>query len=197
MPESQDPIGVLWERLQAATPDSVAQHAGVAWDAATASYVVPLLGHEVRIVPAERRMEGAGGFEATVACLQYLLSSQDEPPAGELVSPLQLPYGDFFFRGPHDLPTGPIEQACGSRPDAFRAAAESLGGRPVEMGDAACEFQVLPRVPITVVLWAADEEFAARVQFLYDKAAGRQLPLDALWVLTKYLAKRLAAAAEA
>lgn len=196
MPERQDPIGVLWERLQAATPASVAEHAAVAWDAEAEAFVLPLVGDDVRIVPAERRMEGAGGFEATIACVQYLLTSQRDAKAGELVSPVQLPYGDFFFRGPHELPAGPIEQAFGTQLDSFRAAAEKLGGRPVDMGDAAFEFNALPRVPITVVLWVADEEFPARVQFLYDKLADRHLPLDALWVLTKHLAKKLAAAAD-
>jgi len=197
MPERQDPIGALWERLQAATPASIAQHANVTWDDDAGAFVLPLLVDDVRILPADRRMDGAGGFEATIACLQYLLTSQSDARAGELVSPVQLPYGDFFFRGPHELPTGPVERAYGTQLDGFRAAAEALRGRPVDMGDAAYEFDVLPRVPITVVLWVADEEFPARVQFLYDKLADRHLPLDALWVLTKHLAKKLAAAADA
>jgi hypothetical protein len=127
--------------------------------------------------------------------VQYLLTAQDEPPAGEMVSPRSLPSGDFFFRGPHDFPTERLVHAFGERVEAFRKAAEKIGGRPVAAGDAAYEFAALPRVPMTVILWQTDEEFPARVQILVDRGAHRQLPLDALWVLANVLAKRLIAVA--
>jgi len=198
MAQQQDPIGVLWERLQAARPEEVAARAVVAFDGARNAYVLPLCGGELRIVAAERRAEGgdgATGHDAMLAALQYLLVAQDAPHAGEWVDPRSLPYGDFFFRGPHPMPTAGLEKAFGERLDAFRRAAESLGGRPVEMGDAAYQFAALPRVPVVVILWAADDEFPARAKFLLDRHAHRQLPLDALWVLCRVLAKRLIAAA--
>ncbi|MBM4041674.1 MAG: DUF3786 domain-containing protein [Planctomycetes bacterium] len=196
MAEKQDPIGVLWERLAAARPDEVVARAAVAYDAALNAYVVPVCGSEVRVAPAERRADGAGGYDATLVELQYLLVAQDEPLAGEWVDPKSLPYGDFFFRGPHPMPTDGLEKAFGERLGVFRKAAEALGGRPVEMGDAAYQFPALPRVPVIVILWAADDEFPARAKFLLDKRAHRQLPLDALWVLCRVLAKRLIAAAQ-
>ncbi len=197
MPEKQDPIGVLWERLAAARPEEVVGRAGVAFDPARSTYLVPVCGSEVRVTPAERRAEGAGGYDATLVALQYLLVARDEPPAGEWVDPKSLPYGDFFFRGPHPMPTEGLEKAFGEALDAFRAAAEALGGRPVEMGDAAYQLPVLPRVPAIVILWGADDEFPARAKFLLDRRADRQLPLDALWMLCRVLAKRLVAALEA
>lgn len=195
VPEKQDPIGVLWERLAAAKPEEVAARAAVAYDVSSGAYLVPLCGGEVRLVPTERRADGAGGYEATLASLQYLLTAQDEPPAAEWVDPKSLPYGDFFFRGPHPMPTDGLEEVFGRSLEAFRQAAEALGGQPVDMGDAAYAFLALPRVPVVVILWLADDEFPARVRFLLDKHAHRQLPLDALWVLCRVLAKRLIAAA--
>ncbi len=195
MPQQQDPIGVLWERLAAAKPEEVAARAAVAFDAARSAYLVPVCSGEVRVDRTTRQAEGAGGYDATLVALQYLLVAQAEPPAGEWVDPKSLPYGDFFFRGPHPMPTDALERAFGQRLDAFRRAAESLGGHLVEMGDAAYEFAALPRVPAIVILWAADDEFPARAKFLLDKFAHRQLPLDALWMLCRVLAKRLIAAA--
>jgi len=196
-PPPQDPTSVLWERLQAAEPAEVAQRAAVRWDPDAQAYAVPLLDADFRVAPAERRVEGPdgkAGFEAMLCCVQYLLTSRDEPPAGEWVSPLSLPYGDLFFRGLHEMPTAKIEAVFGERLDAFRSVVEALGGRPLDMGDAACELRALPRVPIVVVLWLADDEFPARVQFLLDKAVDRQLPLDALWLLIRVVARRLVAA---
>lgn len=194
----QDPMGVLWERLAACDPGEVAQRAAASWEAERQAYTVRLLNADLCVSPTERRVDGpdgAAGFEPMLVCVQYLLSARDEPPAGEMVNPRTLPYGDFFFRGLHELPTAKLEAAFGERLDAFRAAAEGVGGEARDMGDAAYEFRALPRVPMTVGLWAADDEFPARAQFLFDKAADRQLPIDALWVLAKIVAKRLLAAA--
>jgi hypothetical protein len=198
MAEKAGPMDVLWERLAAEPPESVVRRAAAQYDAAAQAYGVLLCGQMLRVLPAARRVEGPDGpcgYEVTLVCVQYLLTAQDEPAAGERVNPRSLPHGDFFFRGPHDLPTGKLEKAFGRNVEAFRKASETVGGRPVAAGDAAYEFAALPRVPVTIVLWAADEEFPARAQVLLDKAAGRQLPLDALWVLCNVLAKRLAAAA--
>ncbi|MCX5653332.1 MAG: DUF3786 domain-containing protein [Planctomycetota bacterium] len=199
MADKPGPMDVLWQRLQAESPEAVARRAAVQYDAAGQAYVVPLCGQPMRILSAAKRVEGPGGpagfFEPMLA-VQYLLMAQDEPPAGEWVNPRAIPSGDFFFRRPHDFPTERLEEAFGDRPEAFCKAAEKIGGRPVAAGDAAYEFAALPRVPMTVILWQTDEEFPARVQMLVDRAAHRQLPLDALWVLSNVLAKRLIAAAE-
>jgi hypothetical protein len=190
-------VDVLWQRLQVESPEAVARRAAVEFDAVAQAYLVPLCGQVVRIVPGAKRVEGGpAGFEPTLACVQYLLTAQDEPPAGERVGPRSLPSGDFFFRGPHDFPTERLVNAFGDRPDAFCKASEKIGGQTVAAGDAAYEFAALPRVPMTIVLWRADEEFPARVQMLVDRGAHRQLPLDALLVLAHVLAKRLIAAAE-
>ena len=194
----QDPTAVLWERLQAADPAEVAARAAVRWDPDAQAYHVPLVDLDIRVTPAERQVAGPDGFpgwEPMLSSIQYLLTAQDAPLAAEWVSPLSLPYGDLFFRGPHDLPSPGIEGAYGQDRDAFCRAAEALGGEALDMGDAAFAFQVLPRIPIAVVLWLADDEFPARAQFLFDGSACRQLPLDALWLLTKILARRLVAAA--
>jgi len=191
------PMDVLWQRLKAETPEAVARRAAVEFDAAGQAYLVSLCGQVVRIVPAARRVEGGpGGYEPPLVCVQYLLTAQDEPPAGERVSPRSIPSGDFFFRGPHDFPTERLATAFGDRVEAFCRASEKIGGQPVAAGDAAYEFAALPRVPMTIILWQTDEEFPARVQMLVDRGAHRQLPLDALLVLAHVLAKRLIAAAE-
>ncbi len=197
--DKQDPTQELWRRLAAADPADVSLRAAVAYDPQQQAYLVPLLDAHLRILPSQGSAEGsqwATAFEPMLLCVQYLLTAQNLPLAGEWVDPKSLPYGDFFFRGPHPVPTAGIEQAFGTRLDAFRQAAEWIGGRPVEMGDAAYEFVVLPRLPAIAILWAADDEFPARGKLLLDKFAHRQLPLDALWMLCRVLAKRLIAAGQ-
>ena len=190
----QEPMKVLWDRLASAVPEDVVTRAAVSYDPAARVYVVSLLGAEFRVDPAAKTVEspsGAAGFGPTLICLMYLLSAQDKPLAGELVNPRALPAGDFFFRGPHDLPTDKLEQTFGNSTNLFQRAAAGLDGRPVPIGDAGHEFLPLPRVPVAVALWVADDEFPARVQFLFDKTAGDHLPLDVLWLMCGMLAGRL------
>jgi hypothetical protein len=102
-----------------------------------------------------------------------------------------LAHGDFFFRGPHAPPRARIEGAFGHAVEQFQAAAAAMGGIAHDLADAAFEFRALPRLPVVIALWAADEEFPARARFLLDPTACRQLPLDALWLLLGLLARRL------
>jgi len=197
MPEQQHPINVLWERLAAAQPSAVVQRTEAAYDPDRHVFRLLLCACEHTVDPATRSVvaaDGPAGYEAKLVCVQYLLVAQDRPLSGQTVLATTLPYGDFFFRGPHPMPTARIEAAFGEDTVSFAAAAEALGGRPVDMGDAAFEFPALPRLPITIVLWTADDEFPARAQFLFDSTAHLHLPLDALWLLTRILAKRLVVA---
>jgi hypothetical protein len=52
---------------------------------------------------------------------------------------------------------------------------------PVQYGDAAFVLLPFPRIPVTVILWTADEEFAARVDLLLDASCELQVPIDIIW----------------
>jgi hypothetical protein len=193
--EPQNPIDVLWERLATSEPSEVAAKAAVVWKPDEEAYTVPFLGTPLHVHPGARRVDGpdgSPGHGTTLVCVQYLLSARDDPPLGTWVSPLQLPHGDFFFRGPHAPPRGRIERAFGQAVEQFEAAAAGLGGVAHDLADAAFEFRALPRLSVIIALWAADEEFPARARFLLDPTASRQLPLDALWLVLGLLARRLA-----
>ena len=56
----------------------------------------------------------------------------------------------------------------------------SFNSKRRDFGDASIEVLILPRIPLTVVVWAADDEFPARTSILFDANADKQLPLDAL-----------------
>jgi Domain of unknown function (DUF3786) len=128
---------------------------------------------------------------AEVVATAYLLLARELPLAGRWISPLDLPLGEMFFRGPHGLPTGGLEAAFGDSAARFHAAAATLAGKPLTFADVACEFEVLPRVPVAVLLWLADDEFDARARFLVDETVGEHLALDSLLGVLAMLADRL------
>jgi len=111
----------------------------------------------------------------------YLVNAKEIEPSGVLVKPTQFKSGDVFFVGPHAMPVEPIKQKFGNNPEAFLKAGLSLGGKKVPYGDAAFEIKVLPRIPLTYILWVGDEEFPPNVSILFDATAEHHMLLDALW----------------
>jgi len=46
-------------------------------------------------------------------------------------------------------------------------------------------FQALPRISVLFILWAADNEFPAKVNILFDPAIEDHFALDTIWGLTR------------
>jgi hypothetical protein len=56
-------------------------------------------------------------------------------------------------------------------------------GRPVEPGDAGFEFQLFPKVPVRLIFYAGDAEFAPEANILFDRSIGGMLsPEDIAWL---------------
>jgi hypothetical protein len=66
-----------------------------------------------------------------------------------------------------------------------------LGGIHAEHGDASIRFLPFPEIPVTYVLWRADDEFPASVSVLFDASIGRWLALDMIFTLVWVLTERI------
>jgi hypothetical protein len=78
---------------------------------------------------------------------------------------------------------------------AFHRAAGCLGGAPVELGNAAYAFQVLPRVRLAAVYWQGDEELESQASILFECTAHHYLSTDGLAVLGSHLVGAIVTAA--
>lgn len=149
------------------------------------------LGEPRRVDPEAGRLlrpRGAGWEPAADPLLELVLRQylcrvrralpEDGPPVG--VRDLR---EGHFFRGPHALDFGPLLTRYGADPGGFAAAARRLAAEPVALADCAFRFRPLPRVPITLLLWTADEEFPARMSALFARSIEEGLPADAIWAL--------------
>jgi hypothetical protein len=124
----------------------------------------------------------------------HLARALGVPPAGRLVTPQELPGGGLFFTGPHAVNTRDLEARFGASPENLARRAAALGGGRAEVGgDLAVRLPGLPRLPLYVLLWLADEEFPARVVVGLDANAHHQLALDGIWALTNLMVGRLCA----
>lgn len=188
-------IQKAWELLAALRTDAVCRNAAVLHDPATRRYIVRSFGQDIAVSPGDRSVSGLdrapGGRSGQyaelfpLAVLWYLVLAKDIAPSGRLVHLEDLPGGDIFARGSHVLPLDQVALRYGSDRDGFLKRGQAFGGEAAAFADTAVRLCPLPRVPVTVTLWLADEEFPARAGLFFDSTCGLQLPTDILWSLAR------------
>jgi len=105
-----------------------------------------------------------------VLILHYLLSAKGTPISSKLISFKGLPGGVNYFRTFSKRTIEPLVKQFGERPHLLIDAARELGGHRVAYGDVAVVVDAFSRVPVTIILWQGDEEFAPRGNILFDAA---------------------------
>jgi len=191
-----------WQRLEQATPEHVCRRSGAAWVEEQGAYLLRVLSGELLVSPGRRQVAWADprpqqkppGFHHWLLSVVYLLGAREIPLSGEWAPCRKLPYGEFFFRGPHRLPTDPVARAFGTDGRRFMEAAWKLGGTRSDFGDYAAALPVLPRVPLLYVLWQQDEEFPARASILFDTTIAEHLLVDAVLAACEVATRALLAA---
>ena len=186
----------LWQQLTAEPDYSVtAKRAACGYQPDPDRLRIKFLNTDYTVIPGEMlitsEIASRPGFLEQLCILAYLISARDTAPEGRLVKAESLPGGQFFFRGPHLLPTAQLEKAFGRDPQVLHRAGRALNAADGRFGDASIEVDILPRVTVVFIIWAEDEEFPARASILFDSGVHRQIPLDALWTAVKQTAKIL------
>ncbi len=193
----------FFQELAAMDPDEVCRNAICEFDPERRAYKIEAWGQDCEVFPDRGEIRPATpplppvGVEFGLAILFYLMRAGDLPVAGEWISEKDLPGGVTFFRGPHAVPARLIAERFTEDIDGFRAACEELGGAPVDLADAAYSFRFLPRVPVAVLFWRADEEFDAEARLLFDRTISEHLPIDVIFGLSEEVCFRLARARDA
>lgn len=188
-PTPQSGIDKAWELLSSMNPADVMRSALVGYEAEC--YRLRCLHMDIGVCPHKRELTTPSpeaealtkrlGYFFNHVTLWYLVLARDIALGGRHLKPESLRGGAIFYRGTHALPLAAIAAKWGDDPQGFIARGESLGGRRVNFGDAALELYPAPRIPITLILWAADDEFPARADLLFDSSVDSQLPLDISW----------------
>lgn len=190
----------LWQQLLKLDGQETSQRAKCRYLPNPQRYIISLLNSEYIVNLSEKKVllaesSSQAGFAEELCILKYLINSKDLPIANKLSAAQALPGGQFFFRGPHKLPTEKLEEVFGQHPKWLYDIMDEFSAKRSEFGDASIELYVLPRIPLTIVIWQGDEEFGARASILFDETAAAQLPLDALWAAVNLAIKALVKAA--
>lgn len=123
--------------------------------------------------------------------LHYLATADGTPLADRWLSFRELPDGRVYDAAFRRRACLGLARVFGARPEALVAAATALGGVRLCFGDASFMFQVLPRARVTIILHAADEEFEAEVNMLFDATMRHYLPIEDVAVLGGLVAGEL------
>ncbi len=127
--------------------------------------------------------------------LTYLATADGTTPSSRWIGFRELPDGMFYVQAFQGYSGGRLVRELKGGVDAFRRAAERLGGEPLSMGDAGYTFAVLPRVHLALVYWEGDEEFPSQARVLFEDSASHYLPTDGLAILGSQLVDKLLKAA--
>ena len=100
-------------------------------------------------------------------------------------------FGRAFHQNLPENERDPFAEAFQAAPDRFHAACRALGGKPLPAGDIAYAIEVFDALPIAVQLWLGDEEFPARLRYLWDENALMYLKYETMYFARNLLLERI------
>ena len=124
------------------------------------------------------------------ALLCHYALANPTPLSGKLVKFKDIP-GGYAYEGAFvQRAIQPVAEVFGEKPEELPKAAKLLNGIQRNLGDFSVEIAALKGIPLTYILWAADE-FPASATILYDQSASNYLPTEDLSVLGELTTSRL------
>jgi len=138
----------------------------------------------------------AGGGEAVplrdkILVLHYFIRSKGTPLTGKIITYKELQEGINYYPTFFKRAINPIVENFKDKPGKLPEAARTLGGRLAEYGDIAVTIDAFPRVPVTIVLWSGDAEFAPDGNIMFDSTIVDYLPTEDITILCEIIAWKL------
>jgi hypothetical protein len=187
--------GHFWEKLAARPPELAAAATAAALE--KGRVILPVFARPYLVDPENRRVHNMTqgelrvDYNTALVLVTHLAQAMEAPPAGRMISFNELPGGRALVAGPHALPLDPLAAHFGGNPQALVQRALELGGEKIDAADVAVRLPGLPRVPMYLLIWSADEDFPAQAIPGVDAQVMQHLDLDGLLSLSHLLVQRL------
>jgi len=191
-------LELAWESVARLSLENACPRAGAKF-LGEGRAAVRMLGVDYTIDVSARGVVDAAGQPAKpkrqVLMLHYLLTADGCEPAGREVG-FDGVGGASTYIGPfRERVVNRLVSALGAEPQLLIERGGRLDGEVVGYGDAAMRFPVLPRVPITAILWRGDDELPPSGQILFDAGITGYLPLEDIVVASEMLVGELSRSA--
>ena len=122
-------------------------------------------------------------IQEQILILHYMLSAAPPFLTGNWVSYREIPGASFYYSAFVKRAIDPLKKVFGQNVDGLHHAAEILDGKTIDTGDAGYEFRLFPNIPLRLILWVGDEEFAAEANIVFDdNIKDILLPEDIAWL---------------
>ncbi len=131
-----------------------------------------------------------------ILILHYVSRATGEPLSGHSIDFREVPDGGgFYWSAFVSRAKKPLLETFGNDLELYLQVAQSLGGEPQSLGDAAARFLAFPLVPVTHVFWSGDEEFPPEANILFDDTISQHLSTEDIAALAGASVYRLMALA--
>ncbi len=151
------------------------------------SYLITLPGIKISLIDDGERVP----VRDKVLILHYFITAKGTPTANKLIAFKELPEGKVYSPTFFKRTINPILDHFGKEPRLLVDIAEKLGGHKVDYGDTAVTIEAFSRVPITIILWRGDDEFAPQGTITFDATISDYLSTEDITVLCEAITWRL------
>jgi hypothetical protein len=138
----------------------------------------------------------AAGEEAVpirdkILILHYFTRAKGTPLSNKTITYKELHDGINYFGVFATRTIKPLVSFFSKKPGELLKTAETLGGRKADYGDTAVTINAFSQVPVTIVLWQGDEEFAPEGSILFDSTISDYLTNDDIHTLCENITWKL------
>ncbi len=151
------------------------------------SYLIALPHIEISLVGIAEKVP----MRDKVLILHYFNSAKGTPPTNKLINFRELPEGSVYSPTFSKRTIKPLLDYFGKDNHRLVDAAEKLGGRKADYGDTAVTISAFRHVPITIILWQGDDEFAPEGSVLFDASISDYLATEDITVLCEIITWKL------
>jgi len=190
-----DALRVAREKAAGLDPAAIASRVGAEWDDGAHSLTFPFLGSAASITYPDYEVSiGANPAPPHIAALlvYHLAISDGSLPTGTWISFADLPEASFYVTAFRGYTAARIARHFAPGAAKLGGAVESVGGKNLPgLADRAWLIPALPRVPLALLWWDADDEFDARAELLFDSTASHHLETEGYAILGSWLTSAL------
>jgi len=151
------------------------------------SYLITLPDIEISLMDSAEKVP----MRDKVLMLHYFTLAKGTPTTDRLITFRELPEGSIYSPTFSKRTIKPLLDHFGKEPHLLIEAGEKLGGHKVDYGDTAVTINAFSRVPITIILWRGDDEFAPQGNIVFDATISDYLATEDITVLCEIITWRL------
>lgn len=188
----QEMLDAATYRLQHIDLKAAAEKSGLSFGRRIA---IPTFGEQITLDPATFLSDPPIDMWHHLVILQYLETADDSMPSDTWIGMAELREGGLARGASFDRE---IDVLIADRlgihpPEAIRQACGRLGGliREDTRADLCADFSFMPRFPLRLNLWFADDEFPACGKVLVNDGVKHRLGTEAIGTISTFLVRKL------